>query len=354
MKINRNNYEPYFIDYLEGNLDESLVDDFIEFLTSNPDLKEELSMFEPISVEPENIVFGRKELLLKEELDLETRFNHAAVANMEGDLSETEKAAFHKYLATHPEKQEEITLFAQTKLVPDESIVFSKKNRLYKKTLVKTITMWGSRVAAVLVLAISVYLFIQNHKSQNTLNQEVATVEEIQPEKATPILPGENIQQQQNTRLAEAKPVTRVKTERQKSQAKNMVGKPTEIQEIENAAKEPEIVRQPEETFAMINPKMASVEQQQTDLELETMYITIPENPYEERWLVDRVLEKTGIEKISLNKIAKAGLNLVTSISNEKFTYQTDEEGKVTEIVYDSRLLAFSIPTVRSGVNAGE
>ena len=85
-----------------------------------------------------------------------------------------------------------------------------------------------------------------------------------------------------------------------------------------------------------------------------TMYITIPENPYEERLLVDRVIEKTGIEKFSLNKIAKAGLNLVTSISNEKFTYQTDEEGKVTEIVYDSRLLAFSIPTARFGQNSGE
>ena len=44
MKINRNNYEAFFIDYLEGNLDEKMVDDFIEFLQQNPDLKEELSV----------------------------------------------------------------------------------------------------------------------------------------------------------------------------------------------------------------------------------------------------------------------------------------------------------------------
>ncbi len=353
MKVDRNNYESYFIDYLEGNLDESLVDDFIEFLTSNPDLKEELSMFEPVSVEPENTVFGKKELLFKEELDLETKFNHAAVASIEGDLSDTEKAAFEKYMAVHPEKQKELALFSQTKLVPDEKIVFSKKNRLYKKTVVKTITMWGSRVAAVLILAISVYLFIQNNESRNTINQEVATAEEKQPEKTTPVLP-ENIHLQQNTQLAEVKPVSRIKPGRKKSPAKNLAGKPIEIPEIQNSAKESGITRQPEETFAMINPKMTSFEQQQPDMQLQTMYITIPENPYEERLLVDRVIEKTGIEKFSLNKIAKAGLNLVTSISNEKFTYQTDEQGKVTEIVYDSRLLAFSIPTARSGVNAGE
>lgn len=353
MKIDRNNYESYFIDYLEGNLDESLVDDFIEFLTSNPDLKEELSMFEPVSVEPENTVFGKKELLFKEELDLETKFNNAAVASIEGDLSDPEKTALEKYIATHPEKEEDLTLFAKTKLVLDQNIVFSKKNRLYKKTLVKTITMWGSRVAAVMILATSVYLFIQNNESRNTINQEVATVEEKQPEKTTPVLPG-NINQQQNTQLAEAKPVTKVKTERQNTPAKNMAGKPTKIEEIQDTAIEPEMARQPEETFAMINPKMFSAEQNQADLELETMYITIPENPYEERLLVDRVIEKTGIEKFNLNKIAKAGLNLVTSISNEKFTYQTDENGNVTEIVYDSRLLAFSIPTARPGENSGE
>jgi hypothetical protein len=355
MKINRNNYESYFIDYLEGNLDVSLVDDFIEFLTSNPDLKEELSMFEPVSVEPENIVFGSKEMLLKEELDLETEFNHAAVANIEGDLSDTEKVVFDKYIAAHPEKQEEITLFSQTKLAPDESIVFSKKNLLYKKTLAKTITMWGSRVAAVLVLAISVYLFIQKNDNKISINQEIASVEEKQPEKTTSILSGENIHQQQNTQLAEVKPVSKIKSERQNTLAKNKVEKTTEIQEIQNSAKEPEIARQPEETFAMIHPKMASVEQQQSDLELQTMYITIPENPYEERLLVDRVIEKTGIEKFSLNKIAKVGLNLFTSISNEKFTYQTDKQGKVTEVNFDSRLLAFSIPTTsRSVEDSGE
>ena len=210
-------------------------------------------------------------------------------------------------------------------------------------------------MAAVLVLAISVFLFIQRNESKNTISQEVATVEEKQPEKTTAILP-ENINQQQNTKLAEVKPGSGIKTERQKTPAKNIAGKPTEIQEIQNTTTEQEIARQPEETFAMINPRMASVELHQANLELETMYITIPENPYEERLLVDRVIEKTGIEKISLNKIAKAGLNLVTSISNEKFTYQTDKQGNVTEVNFDSRLLAFSIPTTstRSNEVSGE
>ena len=78
------------------------------------------------------------------------------------------------------------------------------------------------------------------------------------------------------------------------------------------------------------------------------MYITSPEtlNAYdEERLLADVVKEKTGLNKFRFNTITKAGLKLVSSISGEKFQYETNEKGKVTEYNYDSRLLAFSIPS---------
>src|SRR5680860_40980 len=100
MEINRNNYETYFIDYLEGNLNELLVNDFIEFLQQNPDLKEELSHFETLSVEPENILFSKKNNLYKDKYDSEKEFNRAAVANLEGDISDIEKAEFDHYILT--------------------------------------------------------------------------------------------------------------------------------------------------------------------------------------------------------------------------------------------------------------
>ena len=82
--------------------------------------------------------------------------------------------------------------------------------------------------------------------------------------------------------------------------------------------------------------------------ELAPVVITLPnldDNIAEEKYFVDVVKEKTGIEKISINKITKAGLNLVSNISKEKFDYDTNNTGKVTEVKYDSRFLAFSIPT---------
>ena len=35
-EINRANYEAYFIDYLEGNLDETMIDSFIAFSKREP------------------------------------------------------------------------------------------------------------------------------------------------------------------------------------------------------------------------------------------------------------------------------------------------------------------------------
>ena len=60
--------------------------------------------------------------------------------------------------------------------------------------------------------------------------------------------------------------------------------------------------------------------------------------------LADAVLEKTGLDKLSLKKISKAGLNFISNISKDKFKYETDEKGKVVNYNFDSRLMAFSIP----------
>ncbi len=42
MNITRDNYESWFLDYLEGHLEEGMVNEFIKFIHQNSDLKEEL------------------------------------------------------------------------------------------------------------------------------------------------------------------------------------------------------------------------------------------------------------------------------------------------------------------------
>ena len=81
--------------------------------------------------------------------------------------------------------------------------------------------------------------------------------------------------------------------------------------------------------------------------ELGVMTLVYPEYEIDD----ERLLTDNLRGKISLQKITRAGLNLVTSLSNERFTYETDEEGKVTEYNYDSRLLAFTIPSAHPTID---
>jgi hypothetical protein len=82
--------------------------------------------------------------------------------------------------------------------------------------------------------------------------------------------------------------------------------------------------------------------------------INLPESEEyldDEKYFVDMVKEKTGIQNINLSKITQAGLNAMSNISKEKFRFNTDEQGKLTKINYDSGFLAFSIPTTKKESN---
>ncbi len=354
MKINRNNYEAYFIDYLDGNLDEKLVDDFLEFLQQNPDLKDELTLFQSVSLEPENIQFSKKEKLYKNKFDLEDNFNQASVASLEGDFNNDEKTEFENYLKSHPEKRKDFQLFKKTKLQPNLSIHFDKKRNLYRQSKSKTIVMWGIRIAAVLILAFTFYVLADRYSNNKITETNVAVNQNETPQKQNP----EKVTSVETKKQTESTEDQGQKTEK-KPDVKTIepnVNKP--IQKLDNSMRENNngrtdekdvlIVRTPVEALETVPRLSASLDTKQPKATLGNIHFVIPEeqvNKDDERLLADVVKEKAGINKLSFGKIAKAGLNLVVSISKDKLTYETNESGNVTEIKYDSRLLAFSIPT---------
>ncbi len=348
MEINRNNYEAYFIDYLEGTLDEGLVDLFIEFITLNPDLKEELELFESLTAVPETISFKKKKILFKEKYDSEEEFNTAAMACLEGDFSKEEKTEFETYLQQHPEKRKEAALFSQTRLWPDKSITFNKKNNLYRRSLGKTILLWSGRVAAVLVFAFSLFSLLDKTSDEIPMANKLAEVDnhKVKIEKSIPpIQKSDGIEQKkedllktketiQKAPIKKVTPDTRSGKSIQESFAE---GLPPGKEKIEN--QDITIDRAFMEIPAEMKAITASLDVRPPKAIMATMYISFPDEYNENGLLASRVKEK-----INFGKITKAGLNLVTSISNDRFTYQTGENGKVTAYNYDSRLLAFSLP----------
>jgi hypothetical protein len=353
MKITRNNYETFFLDYLEGNLDENLVDEFLEFLKQNPDLKEELSMMDTAPLESEVTFFSKKENLYKEKYDAETAFNEAAIALLEGDISATEKAEFDAYLLKHPVKQKEVQLFQQTKLQSDTSVVFAHKNKLYRRPLGKTIFMWSSRVAAVLVLALAIYFYI-DQSGENIINPSQVAVVETEPtedasaETSKPPAEANNKQTEPKEIIPDKKKQPAIKTKNEEAVPKTTKS----LRETTKGRMDHKKIaeaRIPVEVPEKIGSLGVSLQNNQPqNVALANMSVTIPENinyADDEVFFAEVVKEKTGLDNLSLNKVAKAGLKIISGFTKDNFNFETDEEGKITELKYDSRLLAFSIPT---------
>ncbi|WP_163322688.1 hypothetical protein [Draconibacterium mangrovi] len=339
-EINRTNYEAYFIDYLEGDLDEGMIDSFIAFLKANPDLKQELELYEPISLEPEKVTFNKKTELYKSNFDNSEGFDNAAIALLEGDLSEQEKQDFETYLASNPEKEKQAAAFQKAILTADESIVFANKKKLYKKAPGKTILLWTSRMAAVLILGLVIFNLVnRNSMVEEITSQQIAEVEKApqQTSEETPEIIPENNEQ---VAVVENTPIEAPAPAKQISPKKPVI---EDIIEENNSTSAPDELLAMRETIVVpeeMHSLNASIAVEQPHASLATMYLIYPAETYDDEILLaDRIKEK-----INLRKISQAGLDLIASISDDRFEYETNNNGKVVNYTYESRLLAFSIP----------
>jgi len=116
-KINRNNYEAYFLDFAEGNLSDEERKVVLDFIQANPDLKEELEEFELIQLQADhedevNWADLKRNYSDSQELRDELYFNA-----LEGELSAEQKEALNKLLERQ-EYAEEFKLWKRLVLTP--------------------------------------------------------------------------------------------------------------------------------------------------------------------------------------------------------------------------------------------
>jgi len=136
--LNHENYEFYFIAYHEGDLsnDEKLqVEDFLEV---NPQLQKEFISFKEVaSIGSDDLVFENKENLKFIDINTEVAITYAefetnCVDFVEGNLNAAELDGFMQIVDQNPELNKELSLFRNTKIVADKSIIFEDKDSLYQ------------------------------------------------------------------------------------------------------------------------------------------------------------------------------------------------------------------------------
>ncbi len=176
--INQHNYEAYFLDYFEGSLPAEEVAELMLFLEKHPSLKEEFESFENISLLPETdaVVFAGKEKMKMPEITLEN-YEVYFLDESEGALNQKEQQTLKYFLSQHPELEPQLTACREIKLIPNQSVVFENKKKLYRTPAdfeKAQNTIQGGRVislprtaliavaaAATVVLLVGMWLFFQ-------------------------------------------------------------------------------------------------------------------------------------------------------------------------------------------------
>lgn len=146
MKLNRDNYELYFADYLEGLLKPEGVDELMVFLKNNPDLEDEFYSFKNISIpENENVFFENKNNLKKSTSDKKTitenNIDEFLIAYIENDLPAKDIIRLELFLKDNPKYQSDLEIFKKTISIPDLNVTFNAKKSLKKKTAAKEVSI---------------------------------------------------------------------------------------------------------------------------------------------------------------------------------------------------------------------
>ena len=171
MKINRNNYEEYFVLYASKELSAAEKTMVEEFVQENPDLAIELTMFTQSILKPdESVRFTGKDLLYREISETE-EINHANyetyfLSYADGELSNVEQAMVEKFVYHHPELQSEFEVLQHARLTPDVDIVFPDKSLLYRSEkdekavpVIFQLTWFKVAVAAMIIIIAGYFWF---------------------------------------------------------------------------------------------------------------------------------------------------------------------------------------------------
>lgn len=164
MKIDKNNYEAFFLDFVEGKLDNSSTLEMLAFLRNHPELKSELESFSDVRLESSDESYQDKGFLKKmnftNTLVTHRNFEDFCIAYYEKILTPEDAEKLEAFLEAHPDKKKDFLQYGKVMLKADKHLIFGSKGLLLKKSkgaVVRTIILRWTAVAAGIVLAISIF-----------------------------------------------------------------------------------------------------------------------------------------------------------------------------------------------------
>lgn len=189
-QINRKNYEAFYLDYLEGNLDEDATLVLFAFLADNPELQvEDLG---PELMDSTFVLDSDFKNNLKQEASslvvTSDNIEYFLTAEKENQLSLSKLAELDIFIASNPRYQLDRKIYAFSTLVADKTEIFNDKKALKQR---ETIVLWPYLSFLAAACAVIVIWLVPN-SAFNSEIQSAANVPTTHVKGKTAKTPSEN------------------------------------------------------------------------------------------------------------------------------------------------------------------
>ncbi len=173
--INRNNYEEFFLLYVDNELSADQRLQVEDFVALHPDLKEELDILVEMKLPSEDIYFDDKNSLLRftEEKPAgitEENIQYWMLMKTDNELNAADEKMLDEMVKKNPVYQQELSLLQKAKLDAGETIEFAHKESLYRhETRVVRFAWMRMAAAAAVVLLVALTIFFQLNSNKTNL-----------------------------------------------------------------------------------------------------------------------------------------------------------------------------------------
>jgi hypothetical protein len=214
INISRENYEEYFLLYIDNELsvDERKAVD--AFVLLHPDLREELDLLEGTRLDADLLSFPEKDALLSHRLGAET-IDESLLLYIDNELDNNNKKRVEIEIRNNRNFRKQFEQLKAVKLDPSEKIICDFKSELYRNETLRKPLAW-MRVAAIALLVIGAGSLVILNSNKGDVEPRVATTNgnggtkstEIKTEITEPqkqILANDNSVKQKFTKATEGK-----------------------------------------------------------------------------------------------------------------------------------------------------
>ena len=378
MDINRNNYEAWLLDLMEGSLSADEVQGVRDFLLLNPDCDSGLDELDPWMLDVEEISYSGKEGLRKVLPDHSSKFSEMdfdlfSIALLEGDLSESQEEEYFQELKGDEDKLREWLQWKQLKLEA-KTILFDRKDSLKKKTAPRSRVIWISiaSAAAALLLFFSLLDFDQGFNPETQIPPEAEAYIES-PGEMEAAEAAETPETTETPETREVNPLSEelsaLKPALQDSElAKFSIKKhqappekPDQISDTSQTNVKEAVLQERQLKVAMLDRSLMKQHLQVSYDKIEAMELAgypaysdqAAEDFYAEDGLKRNYKEFVEKKDISLLKIASAGVEGINRLSGSDLSLDVsrDGEGEVKGFRFRSSLLSVDSPVKKRNIS---